>query len=519
MKKLLLALFLGATFFGSSQVCTIDYSQTAAGIYPDTLPTATVGDFYDTDISFLFPTDTAGFDFTNFEIINVNAPSGLSWQCNNFGNGCNYDPQVEPYGCARVWGTPTIPGQYTVAIDVIADLTIQSGNATTFYVYLEVLPALQTNAGFSMSPGFGCEGTEVSFINNNPSAGYTPIPNQTQGFIYSWDFDNGNLSSQENPANQTYTTSGDYYVDYTCLIDTFGFFLEGITINNVSCDDAIGFGEPDIYIFIYDGNNNLVHTTESSANDANLPQSISLNLLLDNPPYTLIVWDDDSDNWIGSDDDNCVNGDEGSSASVSLLLPAIDSYGATTQIGSNGGLNFTYDINKPTVVISTTDTLNIYAAPPVPVINAIPSIPIISTNDLGYNYQWNLDGSPVPGETTHETTPTSAGMYTVTATDSNGCSSTSAPYEYDNVGLGKESISTFSLFPNPAKEKVGVIFNANVDAKEVVLTDLTGRVIKRVSVNNKDSVVLDVSTQSSGVYLVSIVDNSGKKYTSKLIIE
>ena len=519
MKKLLLGLFLGATFFGNSQVCAIDYSQTSAGIYPDTLPTATVGDFYDTDISFLFPTDTAGFDFTNFEIINVNAPAGLSWQCNNSGNGCNYDPQVEPYGCARVWGTPTIPGQYTVAIDVIADLTIQSGNLTTFYVYIEVLPALQTNAGFSMSPGFGCEGTVVEFINNNPSAGYTPIPNQTQGFIYSWDFDNGNQSSQENPANQTYTTAGDYYVDYTCLIDTFGFFLEGITINNVNCTDAIGYGEPDLYVNIYDGSNTLIFTNESSSNDANLPQSLSMNIHLTNPPYTVEVWDNDNDNLWGTAPENCVDNTEGSTESVVLQLPAIDSYGTTTQIGSNGGLNFTYDINKPTVVISTTDTLSIYAAPAVPVINAILSIPVLSTNDLGYNYQWNFDGSPLPGETTNETTPMNAGTYTVTATDSNGCSSTSAPFEYDNVGIGEENLTNFKLFPNPAKEKVGIIFNSDIDAKEIVLTDLTGRILNKLTVNKNNQIILDVSNQSSGVYLVTIIDSNGEKYTSKLIVE
>jgi hypothetical protein len=519
MKKLLLSLFLGATFFGSSQVCTIDYSQTSAGIYPDTLPSATVGDFYDTDISFLFPTDTAGFNFTNFQIINVNAPNGLGWECNNDANGCNYDPQVEPYGCARVWGTPTIPGQYTVAIDVIADLSIQSGNATTFFVYLEVLPPLQSNAGFAMSPGYGCGPTEVEFINNNPSGSYAPIPNQTQGFIYSWDFDNGNLSNQENPVNQLYSTTGDYYVDYSCLIDTFGFFLEGITINNVNCTDAVGYGEPDLYVNIYDGNNTLIFTNESSSNDANLPQNLSFSIELNNPPYTVQVWDNDDANLWGTDPENCVDNSEGSSQSVTLQLPAITSYGTTTQVGSNGGLNFTYDINKPTIEIVTTDTISIYANPPVPVINSLLSLPLLSTNDLGYDYQWYFDGTPLTGDTTNELTPMNAGTYTVTATDSNGCYSTSTPFVYNNVGLSEESLTSFKLFPNPAKEKVGVVFNADIDAKEIVLTDLTGRILNRKPVNKKDQIILDVSNQSSGVYLVSIIDNNGKKYTSKLIIE
>ena len=519
MKKLLLSLFLGATFFGSSQVCTIDFTQTAAGIYPDTLPTATVGEFYDTDISFLFPTDTAGFDFTNFEIIDVNAPTGLDWECNNDANGCNYDPQVDPYGCARVWGTPTIPGQYTVAIDVIADLTIQSDNLTTFYVYIEVLPPIQTNAGFAMNPGVGCGETEVEFTNNNPSAGYTPIPNQTQGFIYSWDFDNGNQSNQENPVNQTYTATGDYYIDYSCIIDTFGFFLEGITINNVNCSDAIGYGEPDLYVNIYDGDNTLVFTNVSSSSDANLPQTISMSVQLNNPPYTVEVWDNDDDNLWGTDPENCVDNAEGSSENVTLQLPSIDNYGVTTLVGSNGSLNFSYDINKPIIEIETTDTLSIYGVPATPIIDSDLSLPLLSTDDLGYAYQWNFDGAPIVGETTTETTPDNVGDYTVTATDTNGCSSTSTPFEYDNVGINEESFNHFQLFPNPAKEKVGVIFNSDINAKEVVLTDLTGRIIKTLSVKQKNHIIIDISNESSGVYLVSIIDTFNKKYTSKLIIE
>lgn len=519
MKKLLLSLFLGATFFVSGQVCTIDFTQTSPGIYPDTLPTATVGEFYDTDISFLFPTDTAGFDFTNFEIIDVNAPAGLDWECNNNANGCNYDPQVDPYGCSRVWGTPTIPGQYTVAIDVIADLTIQSDNLTTFYVYIEVLPPIQSNAGFAMSPGFGCGETEVEFTNNNPSGGYTPIPDQTQGFIYAWDFDNGNQSNQENPVNQTYSAAGDYYIDYSCIIDTFGFFLEGITLNSVNCTDAVGYGEPDLYVNIYDGSNTLVFSNVSSSSDATLPQTISMSIQLNNPPYTVQVWDNDDDNLWGTDPENCVDNAEGSSESVTLQLPPINNYGTTTLVGSNGSLNFSYTINKPIIEIETTDTLTIFGAPATPVIDSDLSLPLLSTDDLGYDYQWNFDGSPIVGETTTETTPTTAGSYTVTATDTNGCSSTSAPFEYDNVGISEESFTHFQLFPNPATDKVGVIFNSEIDAKEVILTDLTGRIINRLLVGQNDSIILDVSGQSDGVYLVSILDNKGLKYTSKLIVK
>ncbi|MEX2485077.1 MAG: T9SS type A sorting domain-containing protein [Brumimicrobium sp.] len=519
MKKLLLALFLGTVICAQGQVCTIDYSQTSPGIYPDTLPTATVGDFYDTDISFLFPTDTMGYDFTNFQIVSVNAPMGLDWECSNDANGCNYDPQVDPYGCARVWGTPLIPGQYDVEIGVIADLSIQSGNSTSFFVHIEVLPSIQSNAGFAMNPGFGCEDATVDFTNNNPSGNYTPIPNQTQGYLYSWDFGNGSQSSAENPGPETYTGAGDYYVDYSCIIDTFGFFLEEVTVNNVSCDDAVGYGNPDIYLYLFDGSGTLVHTSESNLNDSDLPTSWGMNVHLNNPPYTLQVWDDDSDNLWGTDDDNCVNGNEGSTASASIVLPAIDSYGTTTQVGSNGGLNFTYNINKPIIEINLTDTLTIYSNPPTPIINFDQNGTILSTDDLGYSYQWYLDGTPISGETSTSHTPITPGLYTVTAVDTNGCFSTSEEFDLEDLGLNNLELLGFNMYPNPASDQVKIVFDPSVELESVSLLDLTGRTLINESNIDNSSIVLNVADQTSGVYIVALKVISGQTYTSKLVIE
>ena len=93
MKKtsLLFALFVQLTLF--SQGCTIDYNQTSVGIYPSSLPPATVGMSYSTDVTFVLPTDTLGYPFTNFQIVSINLPLGLNWSCNEALNNCNYNPQ------------------------------------------------------------------------------------------------------------------------------------------------------------------------------------------------------------------------------------------------------------------------------------------------------------------------------------------------------------------------------------------------------------------------------------------
>lgn len=512
---LLLTGFIAIASSLLSQVCVIDYTNTATGIYPDTLPEATVNDFYDEDITFVLPTDTMGIDFTNFEIISVSLPMGLSWECSNQANGCNYDPQADPYGCARVFGTPLIPGQYEVEITVIADLTISSGNVTTFSVFLEVLPETQSNAGFAMNPSSGCDEVTVEFTNNNPSGNYSPIPDQTQGYIYNWDFDNGLQSSLENPNPQTYSTPGQYLIDYTCLIDTFGFFLENITVNSVSCSDPIGYGDPDLYLELYDGDGALVFT--SSEDDSGVPTSWTLNIHLNNPPYSLMVWDEDSPNIWGTDPDNCVDDNEGSTASVNLSLPAIDAYGNTQQVANNGGLNLTYTINKPTIEITAQDTVNVFQGPAIPDLIVDQNGTLLSTPDLGFDYQWYLDNNPIPGATNNTYEPTVDGLHYVAAFDTNGCFATSEDFE-STLGISISDHKPFNMYPNPTNGQVNLELKGSTEISFIQLMDVTGRIIYQNNQIQNGNIELDFTGQSKGVYNL-VLGNNHQKWTNKLVIQ
>lgn len=203
MKNLLVILFICVFSSFRAQICSIDFNQTATGIYPDTLPTGNVGQSYGTDITFVMPLDTMGYNFTNFHILSVSLPVGLSWQCNNVANNCDYNPQVSQHGCVHISGTPLLAGQYTIDVTVIADLTVVQGYPFTFQIYMEVLPstASVSNNGFDMIGSSGCAPITVNFTNNNPGM-----------LSYLWNFGNGNISLSENPAPQVYTAPGDYIV-------------------------------------------------------------------------------------------------------------------------------------------------------------------------------------------------------------------------------------------------------------------------------------------------------------------
>jgi PKD repeat protein len=203
MKNLLVILFIFLFSSFRAQICSIDFNQTATGIYPDTLPTGNVGQSYGTDITFVMPLDTMGYNFTNFHILSVSLPVGLSWQCNNVVNNCDYNPQVSQHGCVHISGTPLLAGQYTIDVTVIADLTVVQGYPFTFQIYMEVLPsyASVSNNGFDMIGSSGCAPITVNFTNNNPGM-----------LSYLWNFGNGNISLSENPAPQVYTAPGDYII-------------------------------------------------------------------------------------------------------------------------------------------------------------------------------------------------------------------------------------------------------------------------------------------------------------------
>ena len=57
----------GFTLTHSLAQCTIDSTQTAPGVYPDSIPPGTVFDFYTQDITFVMIKDTLGFTISNFE--------------------------------------------------------------------------------------------------------------------------------------------------------------------------------------------------------------------------------------------------------------------------------------------------------------------------------------------------------------------------------------------------------------------------------------------------------------------
>lgn len=505
-------------FTMQAQICDIDYSQNDPGSYPAQLSDGTVSQFYDQDLTIIFPQDNGNQDYMSFQITSIELPLGLSWECLDETNGCTISPQEEPYFCINIYGTPAeeVSG-YTVNVNAKATLADNSEEDYTTSTLLDINLPESTNMFFTIRPSELCEGGTVDFTNNSPIS-YTPIQGVTAGATYTWDFGNGNNSLSENPVGQNYNTPGTYTVSYTRVVDTIGFVLKTVRITNVGCDDAIGYGNPDIYIEIYDGDNNKVYT--SGVDDSNLPVVFNMNLMLTNPPYTINVMDDDSDNLWGTADDNCVNGDE-NDYPVSFGLPDVDQYGLTTKVGGTGALSFSYDVNKKVTTNQMTGTILVHANPAAPLLTMDTDAPLaLYTDDNDdYIYHWNQDGNRAYEYRGSEIHPQEAGTYNVMVVDEHGCYQVSNNEVVDFTGLSVETGAAFNIYPNPAIDVVNMDFTQAVSNGTISIVDLSGRVVYTDDIAYENQVQIDVSSLRKGMYTVIFTDNNAAQTTRKLVVQ
>ena len=373
--------------------------------------------YYDQDLSFRLPrttTPVASIDSTtppnlaisSFEIVSVsNLPPGLSWEANQR----EFDTSEETDGCVKICGTPLIPGLYNVEVVLDAQVVIIS-RRTSFSFTLLIQPGVTATDGFRMIYNVGCGELDVTFINTIPS-------NEVEGFSYRWDFGNGLVSEEENPMPLTYDEPGIYEVNYEAVIDTAGFFLTKVLIEETTCNDILG-GRPDLKIDVIEPDGTTVYTSDIITN-ATLPLTFELlQPIEDIGNYSLRVTDDDSG--IGGADDVCgiVNFTQNTEGSLT----------------DGDDLKVTLTITHPVETINSKDTVFVFAQPEAPDLVLEEQFPLCEGDTIEamvLNYQdglqWVQDSTSLFEETEATLKISENGTYWARYISPEGCSSESLP--------------------------------------------------------------------------------------------
>lgn len=428
MKKVLLAVIfsiISAQVYSQCATCTVNTACTAnpaaPALCPAVLPDGTVGVPYDQDLTFYMPAQfqTQGVNVTlnQIDVTGITGtPAGLGFTCNN--PNCTYYPSQNPpateRGCVKICGTPTIPGNYTITVSVVAQVSTPIGPVTqpqSFTIPITINPPPGGNAGFTFNPPSGCDSVCVTY--------HALIEDPTNPTTWSWDFGNGQTSTAKDPAVQCYTQPGQYIATLNTKI--LKYVLDAVTFNvsgsgwcgDIEEPSLFGncTGSPDPY-FIYNNGSATFSEEGNYADNSAAGSWTGLNHTLESNTFALNFWDYDPT----SQDDN-------------LGTAAIN-------VNGTGTFNFSTSQGYGTYTITTTvfqefnnsDTIDVYASPDAPVVTFATGIDSICVGDSillisspSASYQWYNDSTAIIAANDDSLWVTDNGSYWVRIIDNHGC--------------------------------------------------------------------------------------------------
>jgi len=383
-------------------------------IYLSAAPDGQAGIYYDGDLSFRLPKTTtpvnatdptipAGLDISQFTILAVaGLPAGMSWEASQ----TNFVTEEGTDGCVKFCGTPLLPGLYMVEV-VIEAVVLIFPQQTSFSFPLLINPAETVTEGFTVVNNNGCGSVTASFINNVPSGG-------AEGFSYLWFFNNGNSTTAENPADQTFNQPGEYLVNYQAIVDTTGFFMTQVRIEQSPCTDL--FSAADLKFDLFDPNGDHVFTAPIVGN-AILPITYNVLIPIGEGTYELHVIDDDG-GLDGADD----------------LCGIIEFGQGLSGLLQDGDLQVNIDLIHPVDTIRSSEIITVYEIPNDPILTIAEASPycdgetvtLVSAN-YDNSLTWYADSVLVVGTSTDTLLVEQDGNYWATYTTEEGCSATSLP--------------------------------------------------------------------------------------------
>jgi hypothetical protein len=129
----------------------------------------------------------------------------------------------------------------------------------------------------------------------------------------------------------------------------------------------------------------------------------------------------------------------------------------------------------------------------------------LSVPDHWVSYQWLVNGNPLPNATDSALVAPQNGNFTVTITDSTGCSATSAPYNFNSFALSEIPASYIKLYPNPAWQQLTIELSPQLGQTHFSVYSATGKHIKaNLRPTGAHRYRLDLGHFPSGMYFLHL---------------
>ncbi len=157
-------------------------------------------------------------------------------------------------------------------------------------------------------------------------------------------------------------------------------------------------------------------------------------------------------------------------------------------------------------------------------VHEIPEQPTISQvnehleSNIALAYQWFTgEMEEIVGESESIFTPVENGTYIVRVFNEYGCFSDSEPFEFIAESIEQNQNDSFTVYPNPASDKLNVYFNTKSDEiKQIKLFDSLGRMVTKRE-TSENQITIDLKDFAKGNYKIQIID--GTKKTKRSFIK
>ena len=399
-----------------------------------------------------------------------------------------------------------------------SDVFVQKFNTSGIFVWVKQMGGVGTDVGQAITTdSFGniySTGYFEGTANFDPGAGTANLTSNGSSDVFVHKLNPlGDFIWAKSMGGTGTEGSNDIAIDHSMNIYLIGWFEGSADFDpGVGTTSLISNGSEDIFLQKLDSLGNFLWATHMGGPDSDVGYGLTVDDL--NSIYTIGNFKSTVDFDPGAGVSNLTsNGNIDCFAQkldqciTSTKVDSLSTCGPYTWIDGN-----TYSSSNNTATYTLTNSagcdsvvtlnLTINNVDATTYINGI----TIWANNTNALYQWiDCDNfyAPIPGEVYRSFTPISNGNYAVELIEYN-CIKFSDCVPITTIGIReRNTIQNFRIYPNPSFDYLTI--TGSLGTYSINVIDLTGRVIITTDMTT-DSLQLDVSSLTQGVYLLRVID-------------